>query len=347
MNTPPYFEDFYLGQDLSHVPAVTITDGMTATYQAIFGDRSRVFLDQRLSKMYSGRREMMVHPLLVGHVAIGQSTIPSQRVLGNLFYEGLVIQEPVHVGDTLITSTQVVALKQNKVKPGRAATGMVVLKISVVNQDGASVLNFWRCPMIPCQNPNAETGHDDDLAASVTGVSVDQVASNAAYWDQPYFSNLAKYDVVPIPTGEFLSIEPKDTVTSAPELVRLTLNMAMTHTDASKSVYGKRLVYGGHTISIAGSQLARGLPNLVTILSWVKCDHVGPVFEQDRLASQVRCLEERPLRYGSMMKIHLETFAERGPEAPEDASNAKVLDWIFWAFFASGDANSLTVERNS
>ena len=107
MNTPPFFEDFYHGQDLSHVPAVTITEGMTAVYQAMFGDQSRVFLDQRLSNLYSGRREMMVHPLLVGHVAIGQSTIPSQRVMGNLFYEGLVLKQPVHVGDTLITSTRV------------------------------------------------------------------------------------------------------------------------------------------------------------------------------------------------------------------------------------------------
>ena len=73
-------------------------------------------------------------------------------------------------------------------------------------------------------------------------------------------------------------------MTLAPELVRMTLNMAMTHTDATRSVYGKRLVYGGHTISIAGSQLARAVPNLVTILAWEKCDHVGPVFEEDILA---------------------------------------------------------------
>ncbi|MGA0168387.1 MAG: MaoC family dehydratase [Pseudomonadales bacterium] len=346
MNTPPFFEDFYHGQDLSHVPAVTITEGMTAAYQAMFGDRSRVFLDQRLSHLYSGRREMMVHPLLVGHVAIGQSTIPSQRVLGNLFYEGLVLKRPVHVGDTLITSTRVVGLKQNKPKEGRAATGMVVLAISVANQDGATVLDFWRCPMIPCSDPEAVTGHDDDLAASVNEVSIDEIRSIATYWDQPHFANLARYDAVHIGTDQALVIEPKDTVTSAPELVRLTLNMAMTHTDASRSIYGKRLVYGGHTISIAGSQLARGVPNLVTILSWVKCDHVGPVFEEDLLSSQVRCLETQPLVHGSLVKLHLETFAERGPEAPTSANDGKVLDWIFWAYLASAPIPNREPEVN-
>jgi acyl dehydratase len=122
--------------------------------------------------------------------------------------------------------------------------------------------------------------------------------------------------------------------------------MALTHTDASRSIYGKRLVYGGHTISIAGSQLARGVPNLVTILSWVKCDHVGPVFEEDLLSSQVRCLEAQSLVHGSLVKLHLETFAERGPEAPTSANDGKVLDWIFWAYLASAPIPNREPEVN-
>ena len=66
--------------------------------------------------------------------------------------------------------------------------------------------------------------------------------------------------------GEVIDVEARDTVTMAPELVRLSLNMAMTHTDVSRSVYDKRLVYGGHTISMAASQLARILPSLAMIV---------------------------------------------------------------------------------
>ena len=74
MNSPPFFEDFKKGQDLSQVPAVTVTEGMTALYQGMFGDRSRVYLDQRLSERYTGSDRMLVNPLLVGHIAIGQSS---------------------------------------------------------------------------------------------------------------------------------------------------------------------------------------------------------------------------------------------------------------------------------
>ena len=65
MNSPPFFESFERGQDLSQVPAVTITEGMTALYQGMFGDRSRVYLDQRLSKRYTGSDRMLVNPCLL------------------------------------------------------------------------------------------------------------------------------------------------------------------------------------------------------------------------------------------------------------------------------------------
>ena len=51
--------------------------------------------------------------------------------------------------------------------------------------------------------------------------------------------------------GTHFRIESRDTITSAPELVRMTLNMAMAHTDARLSYLGQRLVYGGHVIAIA------------------------------------------------------------------------------------------------
>ena len=339
MISPPFFEDFKKGQDLSQVPAVTITEGMTALYLGMFGDRSRVYLDQRLSKRYTGSDQMLVNPLLVGHIAIGQSTIPSQRVLGNLFYEGLMARQPVLVGDTLSTTTQVVALKQNKEKPGRGATGMVVLEISVTNQASEPVLHFWRCPMIPCKDPDAKTGHDDDLSSETIGLSKETIIDAARFWDQPHFRELANYDAGTQDDGQLIELEARDTVTLAPELVRMTLNMAMTHTDATRSVYGKRLVYGGHTISIAGSQLARAVPNLVTILAWVKCDHVGPVFEEDILESRVRIRERVPLGQGDLVRLQLETLAIRGPEAPTSAQEGKVLDWEFWAYLAAGKSN--------
>ena len=68
--------------------------------------------------------------------------------------------------------------------------------------------------------------------------------------------------------GTVYEVEGRDTVTAAPELARLTLNVAKAHTDAGGSVHGRRLVYGGHTISIAAAHLSRALPALATIVAW-------------------------------------------------------------------------------
>ena len=77
----------------------------------------------------------------------------------------------------------------------------------------------------------------------------------------------------------------------------MTLNVAVAHHDAVAG-RGRRLVYGGHTIGIAASHLCRALPNLVTIVAWDGCDHLGPVFEGDTLRSAVELTAREPLAGG-------------------------------------------------
>jgi acyl dehydratase len=107
----------------------------------------------------------------------------------------------------------------------------------------------------------------------------------------------------------------------------MTLNLAMTHTDAGRGVYKKRLVYGGHTISLAAAQLSRVLPSLATVLCWYQCNHVAPVFEQDILSSVITVKGEMPAGNGKILDLGIEVYAERGSEAPEPGSDIKVLDW--------------------
>lgn len=110
-------------------------------------------------------------------MAIGQSTGPTERVVGNLFYRGLILLCPVFVGDTLLTTTEVVGLKQNRPRPDGTATGLVALRIRTENQHGERVLDFWRCPMIPLGDPAAqsrsyENFREASYAAVCTGVRV-------------------------------------------------------------------------------------------------------------------------------------------------------------------------------
>src|SRR5919199_188253 len=332
----PWFEDFKLGQVFDDAPAVTLTRGHAVFYQALCGDRLRLPLDHELSRAVTGRAEPLAHPTFVCHVAIGQTTSASQRVRGNLFYRGLQFLRPVHLGDTLRTRAEVVALRQNRPKPGRPATGMVVLRIHVQNQRGKPVLDFWRCPMIPLRDPEGDTGHQDSFDDIPSGINLERLASKVPWgWRLDIFKDrtrqrrAARGDLVP---GTVFDIEGRDTVTGAPELARATLNLAAVHTDPGAGAYGRRLVYGGHTISIAGAHAARALPDLVTIVAWRSCDHTGPVFEGDVLRTELH-VEAVHARDGYQL-IDLRAVVHAYPAADAGdptAVDKPVLDWRFVA----------------
>ena len=113
----PWFEDLELGLDFS-APGVTLTDGLATLHQAAFGDRLRLCLDHHLCRQVTGQDSALVNPMLLCNLTIGQTTWASQRVLGNLFYRGLLIRKPVFLGDTLRTCSRVVARRQKPPQAG-------------------------------------------------------------------------------------------------------------------------------------------------------------------------------------------------------------------------------------
>lgn len=321
----PFFEDLRVGDVAEGAPAVTLTDGQAALHQAIVGDRLRLALDAELSaRVLGGGSRALAHPALVCDVAIGQSTLLTQRVIANLFYRGLVLRRAPVIGDTLHTTTEVVALRQNRGRPGRPATGLAVLRIRTVDQEDRRVLDFWRCAMLPLRDPDGTTGHADDLDAIPAELDAGALHGAVAGWDLDAFRA-----VVPGPHADELiegtrwTVEGGDVVSAAPELARLSLNIATAHHDATGDT-GRRLVYGGHTIGLAAAQATRVLPNLVTIVAWHGCDHTGPVYEGDTLFSELELERVEPLAAGGAL-VHMRSraSARRGDE------EADVLDWRF------------------
>ena len=215
-------------------------------------------------------------------------------------YRGLVLARPVFVGDTLRTRTEVVGLKQNRRREGAPTTGLVALRITTVDQLSRPVLDFWRCPMLPLREPDAVTGHADDFE-DIPQVLASSAVERAvpAGWDLEPLRDAAPgphhAELVP---GSAFAVEGGETVTGAPELARLTLNVAMAHTDATSTAHGRRLVYGGHTISVAAAHATRAIPAIATILAWGGCDHLGPVFEGDVLRTELRVEGASPLGLG-------------------------------------------------
>ena len=316
----PYFDDLVVGQVFDWAPSMTLTFGVAAAHQAILGDRLRLALDGELAHAVTGVPGAMAHPALVCDVAIGQSTLVTQRVRANLFYRGLTFHRFPVIGDTLFTRTEVVGLKQNN----SSATGLAALRMTTIDQVGRLVLDFHRCAMLPLSSDAIATGHADDL----TAIGADApVADPTVHWNADAFRQR-----VPGPhfgpglVGSVLH-STGDVVSSAPELARLTLNIAATHHDARVGG-GRRLVYGGHTIGLALAQTSRLLPNLVTVLGWRSCDHLGPVYEGDTLFSELRIegAESLPGRRGGVLSLRSQVSAAGG-----GGDDRPVLDWRFSA----------------
>lgn len=114
----PYFDDLSVGQVFDWAPSMTLSSGLAGAHQAIVGDRLRLALDADLCGAVTGLPAPLAHPGLVCDVAIGQSTLVTQRVKANLFYRGLVFHRFPVIGDSLYTRTEVVGLRANS--PSRA-----------------------------------------------------------------------------------------------------------------------------------------------------------------------------------------------------------------------------------
>jgi len=314
----PWFEDFEPGQVFSAAPGLTLSTGRASSHQAIVGDRLALALDDELARAVTGRAPL-AHPALVWDVAIGQSTVATHHVKANLFYRGLRFHRLPAIGDTLRSRTEVVGLRQNRTRPDRAATGLVALRITTRDQRGELVLDFVRCAMVPLRDPAADTGHADDLDELPLPALVDP-SELIRDWDLDAFREYVG-DASPRPEkGQTWEIGGGDVVSSAPELARLTLNIAKVHHDAAQG--GERLVYGGHTIGLALSQAVRALPGLVTVVGWHSCDHLGPVREGDTLRSRLTVEAVEPVAGGSLVQLHSQVTGR---------DDRDVLDWRFLA----------------
>jgi acyl dehydratase len=322
----PFFDELATGQEFG-APGITLTSGLAAAHQAITGDRLALALDHELCREVTGGGPV-APPGLVWDVAIGQSTVVTQHVKANLFYRGLAFWRAPLIGDTLATVTRIVALRQNKPRDGRAATGLAALRITTTDQASRPVLDFWRCAMLPLRDQAAQTGHADDLdqvgqegpppgfEALVSGWRLDRFAQRAA---GPRPAELH--------AGQSFEVAGGDVVSSAPELARLTGNIAAVHHDQS-AAGGERLVYGGHAIGLALTQAARALPSLVTVTGWHGCEHLAPVREGDTLRSVIT-VEHVDYLPGGGSVVHLRSLVRA------DAPDARdVLNWRFVAVLA-------------
>ncbi len=292
---------------------MTLTEGVAALHQAILGDRLRLSLDAAAAQRIGAGAGTFAHPGLVWDVAIGQSTLITQRVIANLFYRGLRLHRLPRIGDTLRTSTEVVGLRDLSSRPA----GLAALRIRTVDQADRAVLDFVRCAMLPLAPGADPPGHNDDVGSALELRASELSGGFFSDWEL----GAEAWPPTELAPGSVLELEGGDLVSNATALARLSLNLAMVHHDSS-AAGGRRLVYGGHTIGIAAAQASRALPNLVTIVGWHSCDHLAPVYEGDTLHSAV----EVERRHGNLAHLRSRVEARRPCADP-----VAVLDWRFVA----------------
>jgi acyl dehydratase len=321
----PYFDELAAGQEFATAPGLTLTPGLSAAHQAITGQRLALTLDQPLGAAITGGGPL-APPGLVWDVAIGQSTVVTQHVKANLFYRGLVLRRAPELGDTLRTRTQVVALRQNSARDGRPPTGLAVLRITTTDQHDRPVLDFCRCAMLPLRDPSAQTGHADDLDQAAQPAGPPDWAAAVSSWRLGEFTRRATAGPRPadLHAGQSFEVAGGDVVSSAPELARLTLNIAAVHHDAA-AAGGQRLVYGGHAIGLALAQASRALPSIIMITGWHSCDHLAPVREGDTLRSTIT-VEDVEFLPGGGGLVHLRSLVRADGDPGRD-----VLDWRYVA----------------
>jgi acyl dehydratase len=303
---------------------------MAAVHQSIVGGRFRISSDQTLSASVSGGDSSIVSPSLVWDVAIGQSTQITESAIANLQYRDLTFHHFPQIGDTLSTATTVTGIKSVSQKNNRPPRGIVEMQIKTVDQNRRTILDFSRRAMLPA-DPLPKKIDLGTFCNSKAKLSLSQYRDITVDWKLgAYRDRTSGSNFLDIEIGRKYQIIGGDVVSSAPELARLTMNLASIHHDSTNVPSGKRLVYGGHTIGLATAQATRAFPSLVTILGWHSCDHLAPVFEGDTLHSTIS-VENVESRNPDGGFVHLNTVMTATSHGGEPR---EVLAWRFVGLFA-------------
>jgi len=335
------FEDFRVGQVIRHATPRTVTTGDVALYNGLFGPRFAVQSSDAFAKAI-GYPRAPVDDLLVFHIVFGK-TVPdvSLNAVANLGYAGCYFRSPVFPGDTLSALSEVIGLKENSSRK----TGIVYVRTTGYKQGGVPMLEYVRWVMVRKRDEAAPAPGDHVprlptvLDPKVLGEACPPIQLSAydmALSGSPY--RYGDYEV-----GERIDHMDGVTVEEAEHQIatRLYQNTARVHFDlfgAKQSRFGKRLIYGGHAISLARTLSFNGLANAFHVAAINGGRHVAPLFAGSTVFawSEVLAKSELPGR-GDVGALRLRTIATRDRpcedfpfKSGEDYDPEILLDLDYW-----------------
>lgn len=319
-NTGNFFEDFRLGQEIRHATPRTVSEGDAALYTALYGSRFAFNSSAEFARA-CGLASAPLDDLAAFHVVFGK-TVPdiSLNAVANLGYAGGRFGMPVYPGDTLTTTSTVIGLKENS----NRQTGVVYVRSVGTNQRGEMVVDYVRWVMVRKRDaaaaappeklpelPGSVAAADLVVPAGLTGAGYDAVLAGSPHlWDD--YAVGEKIDHV-----DGMTIEEAEHMMAT----RLWQNTAKVHFNQhteGQGRFGRRLIYGGHIISMARALSFNGLGNAFRIAAINGGRHVNPTFAGDTIYAWSEVLEkiELPGR-GDLGALRLRLVALKNQPAAE------------------------------
>jgi 2-methylfumaryl-CoA hydratase len=223
-----------------------------------------------------------IDDLLVFHIVFGK-TVPdiSLNAVANLGYADCRFLKAVYTGDTLHAVSEIIGLKENS----NGKTGTVYVRTTGYNQRDEAVLSFVRWVMINKRKPEAKAPEPlvpelpKVVAAELLGKACPPIDGNS--WDDELAGSPYRFDDYAM--GEKIDHVDGMTVEEAEHQMatRLYQNTARVHFNQfteAKGRFGKRLVYGGHVMSLARALSYNGLANAFHVSAINGGRHVAPLF---------------------------------------------------------------------
>ena len=336
-----FFEDFQLGQTIRHATPRTVTLGDVALYNGLFGVRFAVQSSDIFAQKIGYPRSPL-DELLVFHVVFGKTVADiSLNAVANLGYADCRFLKPVFPGATLTAVSEVIGLRENS----NRKTGIVYVRSRGFDETGDTVLDYARWVMvrkrdgaapapvekIPDLPKNVEPAQLGAACPKINNTSYDTTLAGSPH----RFGDYKTRDKIDHIDG--ITVEEAEHQMAT----RLYQNTARIHFNQfaeSKGRFGRRLIYGGHAISLARALSFNGLANAFHVAAINGGRHVAPLFAGDTVFawSEVLATAGIPNRK-DVGALRLRTIATKDrpcPDFPFKAGDeydpAVILDLDYW-----------------
>ncbi len=309
-----FFEDYALGQVFDHATPRTVTEGDRALYLALYPNRFALTSADSFAQS-CGLPRSPVEDLLAFHVIFGK-TVPdiSLNAVANLGYAEGRFLAPVYPGDTLASRSEVIGLKQNS----NGKTGIVWVRTTGLRQDGAVVLEYCRWVMVrkrdvdaPAPTPTPTPVVPDLAKTVVPEALIVPEGLNFADYDASLAGSRWRWGDYTV--GEVIDHVDGVTIEEAEHMMatRLWQNTAKVHFNTAARPDGRRLIYGGHVISLARALSFNGLGNAQLVAAINAGSHVNPCFAGDTVYAWSEVLDTAQTRRPGVGALRLRLVATR------------------------------------